>query len=220
MKTFYDIIKDVSNLRWSIVDPEPSSFAEVQKAIKLAVAQAHNYIWNLDDFPFKFKKDAIVVNANTNTVLAPKGNILKVWLTGKKTELQAITAEDADFLAPATGIPEYYWVEFTDEGAVIQLYPTPVEKTTVLVRYISNHKARSNEGNLKFNLEEMDDVLNLPNDRTIEDLYLHCLNTKSMEYLVADDTDENYKPYQKEFLEAYRSLLKLTGVKMDPRLII
>lgn len=220
MKTFFDIIKDVSNLRWSIVDPEPESFAEVQRAVKLAVAQAHNFIWNLDDFPFKEKKDAIFIEANTNTVLAPKGNILRVFIDGAKQELKPISSEDADFLAKGNGKPEYYWVEFTDEGAVIKVYPTPKEKTTIVVRYISNMKAKNSAGELKYNLEEMDDVLNLPNDKSIEDLYLHCLNLKSMVYLVADETDENYKPYEKEFLEAYKGLLKLTGVKLEPRLVI
>lgn len=220
MKTFFDIIKDVSNLRWSIVDPEPESFAEVQKAVKLAVAQAHNYIWNLDTFPFKVKKDAIFINANENTVLAPKGNIMRVFVDGAGNELQQIVAEDADFLSTKTGKPEFYWVEFTDEGAVIKVYPTPKERTTIVVRYVTNMKAKDSAGNVKHNLEEMDDVLNLPNDESIEDIYLHCLKLKSMVYLVADETDENYKPYEKEFLEAYNGLLKLTGVKREPRLVI
>lgn len=220
MKTFFDIIKDVSNLRWSIVDPDPESFAEVQKAVKLAVAQAHNYIWNLDDFPFKLKKEAIAIEPDTNTFLAPRGNLLKVWVDGQKNELSSIPGEASDFLPPKSGTPEYYWVEFTDEGAAIKIYPTPDKKMTLIVRYISNHKAKNQAGDLKYNLEAMDDVLNLPNDQTIEDLYLHCLNTKSMVYLVADSTDENYQPYEKEFLEAYQALLKLTGVKLEPRIVI
>lgn len=220
MKTFFDIIKDVSNLRWSIVDPDPESFAEVQKAVKLAVAQAHNYIWNLNDFPFKLKKDGIYIDAYSNTTLAPSGNILRVFVEGPKKELKPIASEDADFLAPSNGDPEYYWVEFTDEGAVIKVYPTPTERIAVAVRYVTNMKAKNSAGELKYNLEEMDDVLNLPNDKTVEDLYLHCLNLKSMVYLVADETDENYKPYEKEFLEAYKGLLKLTGVRLEPRLVI
>ena len=54
----------------------------------------------------------------------------------------------------------------------------------------------------------------------IEDLFLHCLNTKAMEYLIADTNDENYQPYQKEFAEAYSSLLCFSGVKHNPRLIV
>lgn len=220
MKTFFDIIKDVSNLRWSIVDPEPESFAEVQRAIKLAVAQAHSYIWNLDDFPFKVKKDALYIKGGENAVLAPQGNIMRVYVDGAKHELKQIVSEDADFLEHKIGTPEFYWVEFTDNGAVIKVYPTPKEQTIIVIRYISNMKAKNSAGELKYNLENMDDVLNLPNDKSIEDIYLHCLNLKSMVYLVADETDENYKPYEKEFLEAYKSLLKLTGVKLEPRLVI
>ena len=219
MKTFFDIIKDVSNLRWSIVDPDPESFAEVQQAVKLAVAQAHNYIWNLESFPFKLKKDALLVPAGESAVLSPKGNIMRVFVEGASKELTQLVPEDADFLAQQSGEPEFYWVDFTDDGTVIKLYPTPKEQTTIVVRYISNMKARNSAGELKYNLENMDDVLNLPNDKSIEDIYLHCLNLKSMVYLVADETDENYKPYEKEFLEAYQGLLKLTGVKVEPRLV-
>ena len=43
MKTYFDIIRNISNMRWSIVDPDPTSFVEVQKSVKLAVAQAHAY---------------------------------------------------------------------------------------------------------------------------------------------------------------------------------
>lgn len=220
MKTFFDIIKDVSNLRWSIVDPDPESFAEVQKSVKLAVAQAHSYIWNLDDFPFKVKKEAFFIEAGENAVLSPHGNIMRVFVSGADKELIQIDPEDSDFLVPKSGSPEVFWVEFVDEGAVIKFYPTPKEKTTILVRYVSNMKAKNSSGDPKYNLENMDDVLNLPNDKSIEDLYLNCLKLKSMVYLVADDTDENYKPYEKEFLEAYRGLLKLRGIKVEPRLVI
>lgn len=221
MKTFFDIIRDVSNLRWSIVDPDPTSFAEVQKAVKLAVAQANSYIWSLADFPFKTKKDVVNLSRGTNALLAPKGNITEVWLDGSSSYLEEVSPRDADFLSSAEeGTPNCFWLEFGDNGAEIRLYPKPAKECTLFIRYITDYKARAQDGSLKFNLEDMDDVLNLPEDRTVEDLYLHCLNTKAMEYLIADTTDENYQPYQKEFHEAYRALLKLTGVKINPRLTI
>ena len=96
----------------------------------------------------------------------------------------------------------------------------PDKALTLIVRYETNFKARDSAGNVKYNLEAMGDVLNLPNDRSIEDLYLHCLYTKSMVYLIADETDENYVPYQREFEEAYRNLLNLTGIKRETRLVI
>ena len=220
MKTFYDIIKNVSNLRWSIVDPEPDSFAEVMKAVKLAVCQAHSYIWGLADFPFKKKKAAIAVNAGTLSVLAPKGNILSVKIEGKTDFLKPVAEEDAALFEPQTGTPYCFWVEFTDLGAAINLYPVPKDKVVLIVRYETNLKAVSAKGEEKFNFEDINDVCNLPNDATIEDLYLHCLYLKSMVYLIADETDENYVPYQREFEEAYNTLLGLTGIKREPRLVI
>ncbi len=221
MKTYFDIIRNVSNMRWSIVDPDPTSFAEVQKAVKLAIAQANSYIWNLDDFPFKIKKTASKVSRGQTAFTAPKGNIAEVWIDGADNYLSEISAKDADFLPTATeGVPTCFWLEFGDKGAEIHLYPKPASESIVFVRYITNYKAKDQSGELKFNLEEMDDCLNLPDDPTVEDLYLHCLYTKAMEYLIADTTDENYQPYQKEFLEAYRMLMKLSGVKLEPRLLI
>lgn len=221
MKTYYDIIRNISNLRWSIVDPDPTSFAEVQKCIKLAVRQAHSYIWSLEDFPFRIKKDAIRLKVGENAVVAPKGTISEIWIDGHKSYLTAIKAHESDFLSSdVVGIPTCYWMEFGDHGAEIHVYPKPSEELTLMVRYSSDYKARNQNGDLVANLTDMDDVLNLPNDQTVEDLYLHCLNTKAMEYLIADSTDENYQPYQKEFSEAYRALLKYIGNKIEPRIVI
>lgn len=221
MKTYFDIIRDISNLRWSIVEPDPAAFAEVQKSVKLAVAQANSYIWSLDDFPFRIKKTALSLGKGQTAVLAPKGEICEVWLEGVGSYLKCIKVKDADFLSVGTeGRPSCYWIEFGEHGAEIHIHPKPDKKMTLMVRYITDQKARNQKGEPKINLTDMDDVLNLPEDCLLEDLYLHCLNTKAMEYLIADTSDENYLPYQKEFGEAYRVLLKYSGSKIDPRLSI
>lgn len=221
MKTYFDIIRDVSNLRWSVVDTDPSSFAEVQKAVKLAIQQANSYIWGLDNFPFKVKKEAFKINKGQSALPAPKGSIVNIWLDGSNTYLEEISQEKADFLSgEEKGKPVCFWIEFGDEGAEVHFYPKASEDCTMLIRYITNCKARAQDGTLKANLSDMDDVLNLPDDSVIEDLFLHCLNTKAMEYLIADTNDENYQPYQKEFAEAYSSLLCFSGVKHNPRLIV
>ena len=221
MKTYFDIIRDVSNLRWSIVDSDPVSFAEVQKSVKLAIAQANSFIWSLNDFPFKIKKEAYTLHKGQNAIVAPKGNLLEVWIDGSYTYLKQITPKEADFLSiEKQSQPTKYWIEFGDKGAQLHFYPAPDKAYKVLMRYNTNYKAKSNRGELKINLSDIDDVLNLPEDKTIEDLYLHCLNTKSMEYLIADSKDENYVPYQKEFLEAYKSLLQVTGINIEPRIVV
>lgn len=221
MKNFNEIILDVSNLRWSIVDPEPSSFEDVQKAVKLAICQAHSYIWGLNDFSFKERKAIFSLNNGENTFLAPKGIIKQVWVKGGNEHLTEFeNREEVDFLDDIAGQPTHYWVEMSDLGPIVKLFPTPDKAMQVFVRYDTSMKVRTVDGNEKANFEMMDDVLNLPDDAVLQDLYLHCLNIKSMVYLVADDADENYKPYQREFDEAYRSLLKYRTTMTDRRFII
>lgn len=55
MRNFQQIVKDVSNLKWSTVVLE-EAFAEVEDNVKLAVRQANSYIFGLKDFPFRIKK--------------------------------------------------------------------------------------------------------------------------------------------------------------------
>lgn len=218
MKTFYDIIKDVSAMRGSIDNPEPDSFSDTDKAARLAVPQAHSYIWGLSDFPFKKKKAAIVLKPGESAVLAPKGTILSVRLD--QDYLIPLQIAEADVLPQKSGKPEYFWVEFTEQGAALNFYPVPDKETTVIVRYEALMKARDAAGNEKANLEDMNDVLNLPEDGTIEDLYLNCLTAKAMRYLIVDESDEYYAPYERKFEEAYRTLLGLTGIKRETRLVI
>lgn len=221
MKNFYDIILNVSNLRWSIVDPEPSSFEDVQKAVKLAVCQAHSYIWGLRDFSFKERKAIFSLNAGENTFLAPKGIIKQMWVGGGGEYLTEFESrKEVDFLEDNRGQPARYWIEMSDSGPIVKLYPAPGKAIQVFVRYDTAMRARTTDGQEKANFEAMDDILNLPDDEVLQDLYLHCLNTKSMVYLVADETDENYKPYQREFEEAYRTLLKYRMTRTERRFVI
>ena len=46
MRNFQQIVKDVSNLKWSTVVLE-EAFAEVEDNVKLAVRQANSYILSL-----------------------------------------------------------------------------------------------------------------------------------------------------------------------------
>jgi hypothetical protein len=194
-------------MRWSIADPEPSSFAEVQKSIKLAVVQANAFIWELSDFPFQNKKEVLMLSKGQSAVLAPKGSIKNIRLEGKNRALKEISVETADaFDSAQTGTPTFYWLECGDLGTEIHVYPTADQSYSALVRYRTDQKACSADGTPKRNLTDMDDYLNIPSDTAFEELYLNCLYTKTMEYLIADTGDENYLPYQKEFQEAYRLL--------------
>lgn len=218
MRDFNKIVKDVAQLKWSTVILE-ESFSEVEEAVKLAIKQANSFIFGLADFPFRYKKGG-TMNAS-GAFAAPNGNICDIWLADGRQHLTNILPQDSDLLDMSfRGTPQKYWLDFGDDGAVIHLWPVPDKTYTVFYRYINACKAKDAAGNEKFNLEEQTDVVNLPDNPVLEDYYMHCLYTKAMVYLIADEQDENYRPYEKEFLEAYHNLLSYSGMQMNPKLVI
>lgn len=176
MRNFQQIVKDVSNLKWSTVVLE-EAFAEVEDNVKLAVRQANSYIFGLKDFPFRIKKGGLTTKENAFP--APNGDILQMWMQNGGRYLQKIAPEDGDLLdVSKTGRPELYWADFGDNGAVVHLWPVPDRKYAFFYRYANNMKARDAAGNEKFNLENLDDVVNIPDNPAIEDLFIRCGRAK------------------------------------------
>ena len=216
MKTFYEIIKQVSNMRWSIDDPEPTSFAEVQMNLKQAVQQAHSYIWGRDDFPFKQVTETVVLPEGEDSLEAPKGNIVNIMLQDADNYLEY--AEMTDFLKDVRGVPEKYWVESRPEGNVLKFYPRADKSYYVQERYDTLYKARDKSGGLIYNLENADDVLNIPPE--YEETYIAALKPMAIYYLISDNTDENFQPYWQQFEQQYANLKNLTGRKINTRFVM
>lgn len=216
MKTFYDIIKMVSNMRWSIDDPEPTSFAEVQQNLKQAVQQAHSYIWGRDDFPFKRVKEVVVLSELEDSLPAPAGNIVNIMVQGAKDYLPF--AAETDFLDEKKGQPEKYWLESNNSGNVLKFYPRADKSYYIQQRYDTLYKARNKNGELIYNLEAADDVLNLPPE--VEETYLAALKPMAIYYLIADNTDENFQPYWEQFEQQYANLKNLTGRVIKTRFVL
>lgn len=85
MRNFQQIVKDVSNLKWSTVVLE-EAFAEVEDNVKLAVRQANSYIFGLKDFPFRIRKGGLTTKENAFP--APNGDILQMWMQDGSRYLQ------------------------------------------------------------------------------------------------------------------------------------
>lgn len=218
MKTFYEIIKDVSNMRWSIDDPEPTSFAEVQQNLKQAVQQAHSYIWGRDDFPFKEVKEVVVLSEGEDSLPAPVGNIKNILVKGDKDYLSFWSEVESDFLDEVRGKPAKYWLESHNSGNVLKFYPRADKSYYIQQRYETLFKARNKNGELIFNLDTADDVLNLPPE--LEETYLSALKPMAIYYLIADNTDENFQPYWEQFEQQYQNLKNLTGRRFETRFVL
>lgn len=205
-------------MRWSIDDPEPTSFAEVQKNLKQAIQQAHSYIWGRDDFPFKLVKERVVLPAGESLLSAPAGNIVNLLIIGDDSYLKYLEETNTDFLEEKIGKPEKYWIETHNTGNTLNFYPKADKSYYILQRYNTLHKARNKNGELIFNLENADDVLNLPPE--VEETYLAALKPMAIYYLIADNTDENFQPYWEQFEQQYYNLKNLTGHKLETRFVL
>ena len=78
MKTFFDILKIVSNLQLGKENPTPDSFDEVFDNIKLAVQSANSYIWNAYDYLFKQRVKYLTIQENIREYDKPIGTLLDV----------------------------------------------------------------------------------------------------------------------------------------------
>ena len=212
MKSFFDILKIVSNMPWNTFDDEPDSFEYAEQSLKQSISQAHTFIWNLKYFPFKVVKDKIELNNGIREYNAPVGSIVNSHIDGKSSYLQLV--DNYDFLSITDkGLPNRFWIDVTNEGNKLCVYPTPDKNYLLNVRFNSFNTARDANGNPKLSLEDADDYLNIPPEW--EDIYIKCLQNKAMVYLINDESDENFKPYEKAFLENYATLLNLAGVEVQ-----
>lgn len=200
-------------MRWGIDDPDPAALEDVQKNVIQAVQQANAYVWGYEPLWFTAANGKEVLEAGSDCIPAPDGKLFKIWLEGGTDYLEFVP--EPDFLPPAVGTPDKYWLEFDGRQQLIRFYPAAAANQFVRYSYISVYKARNKDGQLIANLSANDDVLNVP--EYLEDAYLAALKPMAMVYLIADSTDENYQPYRDQFLQQYEILRGMTGREIKTR---
>lgn len=199
-------------MRWSIIDPEPTSFDEIEFHTKQAIQQAHAAIWGLDDWFFRVVKEIKTIPSGQNHINAPAGSIVNIKADGANSYLRH--EENPDFPAETSGAVKSFWVEADSDGNRLMFRPVPETDTDVQIRYLTLLKARAADGTPKANLELEDDYINIPPEW--EEPYLNALKNKAMVYLIVDNTDENWLPYKEQFEEQYQvALTALRGVKSE-----
>lgn len=223
MKTFLEITQQIARQPWSIEDPDFQSistlFDDSPKLIN-ATQKANSYIYRTYDFAFKRQSMYIDTVQNQKEYTAPLGNITKILCAGNSSPLRY----DPELyrLREYTGKPVKYDLQFINGDNKIILHPTPDNVYVLTVKYDTLKTAKrlvSGKYEEVDNLEEDNDILNVPPQ--FEDMYLQALYAKTMVYLIIDNTDENYEPYERSFNEAMAVLLKnSSGITGDTRIVI
>lgn len=215
MQTFFELLKRVSNLKWSTNDPEPRTFDDILMSSKIAFQQAMITVWNEQTYPFQIFTDYKSVKAGQSTLAAPDGVLMAVLSDG-----HALTLLDGDAkLDDKTGEPEAYRFETTNEFDKITLYPKPDKDMVIAFQYKKMLMAKSKDGTEKFNLENADDTINIGH-LIFGELFANAVILLTMCNLIQDDQDENFVPYKQAYLDALRKLKNYQGIKTQKRILV
>lgn len=216
MRTFFDLLKRTSNLKWSTNDPEPKNFDEVLMSSKVEMQRALVELWNEYPYPFKSCSEFRIIDPMQVTIQPPMGQLSSIKLEDG-TELQKISS-DTKF-DDKKGIPTCYKIETSNYGAKVTLYPCPHIKLTIGFYYQSMLMAKDIEGTLKVNLEKSDDTLAIEHLVYIE-LFENALVLLTQCNLIEDEQDENFVPYKQAYQKALSILKNYTSSKEEKRIIM
>lgn len=223
MKTFLEITQQIAKQPWSIEDPDITTIKTLlEDSPKLinATQKANSFIFRTYDFSFKCRAKIINTIQGQRLYDAPQGNIKEVFCQGNTQEL---TYDPYLYkLREYEGRPAKYTLDCVDTENKLILHPTPDAVYNLTARYDTLKTAKRIVDNAYQeidNLELDDDVLNVPEQ--YEDMYLQALYAKTMVYLIEDNTDENYVPYETSFQEALNVLLKnSSGISGETRFVL
>ncbi len=213
--TFFELLKRVSNLKWSTNDPEPRTFDDILLSSKIAFQQAMMTVWNEQTYPFQISVDYKNVSAGENTLKAPQGMLLEITLDGKSLALLS----DETVLDDKTGKPTSYKFETTNEFDKVTLYPNPDKPYIIGFKYKKMSMAKTKDGTEKFNLEQTDDKINIGHPVYLE-LFANAVILLTMCNLILDDQDENFVPYKQAYLDALKKLKNYSSIKQEKRIIV
>ena len=97
------------------------------------------------------------------------------------------------------------------------LYPTPDKEYTVEIEYQTLQMGKNADDEPIFELVNEDDVIDIP--AKYETVFKNALITLSMVYGIADESDENYSSYHRQYRNAYKTLIRYSkGIDKENRI--
>lgn len=217
---YMTIYEECAGQPWSMYDNDPADIEDFESAMCVSINKALSHIWNLYPWSFREKKMTIRTKKGRADYNMPNGKILKRSVAKNtkynvclgKTYLDYV--EDYEITEDDVGIPTCFYI--VDNK--IYLYPTPDKQYEVSVRYILSPAGLDNEDNPIYELKNTDDRVNI--DVKYETYFKNCLISKAMLYAIAEESDENYSAYQKQYEEALAILIRHCKDKITERRIV
>lgn len=200
--TLLNLYNECASQPWSMYDSDAETIDDIEAALKISINKAISYLWNLQDWSFRLNNQTIKAKTNRASYSMPNGNILKKTIKGVEKYYVRYNNSfldyiyDIDSLEEDTGEPEYFYIE----NDTLYLYPTPDDSYTISVKYLLFPYGLSDDGEQVNELTEDDDYINIP--EKYETLFKNCVISLAMMYAIADESDENYSGYKKQYEDA------------------
>lgn len=208
MLTLLDIYNECAGQPWSMFDNDAISKEDFESAMKISINKALSYLWNYQDWSFRFAKKTTRTKPNIAEYSLPNGTLIRKTIDG--TERYGIKYEgnylayepSYELLDEETGEPESFYIS----GDKYYIYPTPDASYVINLSYLKLTSVLSEKDEPKYELEEDTDYIDIP--EKYEVIFKNCLISLSMMYAIAEETDENYSAYRKQYEDALMVLMK------------
>ena len=215
--TFLEIYNECAGQPWSMFDSDAESMEDLESSLRISINKACSYLWNLQPWTFRKKSQRITTRENKAEYNLPIGLLQRKTVNG--TQKYGVKyngkflpyLDDYEEADERTGEPEYFYID----GDKLYIYPTPDDSYVVTLNYLSLTYAQNEDEEDVYSFTNDTDTLNVPEQ--YEQLYVNCLISLSMMYAIADETDENYSGYQKQYEDALATLIKYCNTKINER---
>lgn len=197
---------NLDDMKWSS-DDSLTAKTELNSALR--------YLFALEDFPFKNGTKTIKTVSNKSAYTIQYGNITGIY---DNLGNELIFAPDNSFDKSLMGKPTNYWINYKSQYEQLRLYPIPDTTYQIDIKYSNLMPVIDSDGITKYEFENADDMLNIPDN--IAFYFMDCLILKTMEQNNKDIQDENYQPIINEFNERWKVFKKMSNpVKTDVRIV-
>lgn len=217
--TFIDLYNECAGQPWSMFDADAESADDLESALKVSINKATSYLWNLQPWSFRYETSTIKTRAGKNQYILPEGTLTRKVVNGtvkygvkyQGKSLEYI--EDPEGLEQESGEPTSFYLV----GEYLYLYPMPDNVYQVTLEYLLSPYGLNDEEEYLYELKEEDDRINIPDK--YETIFKNCLISLAMMYAIADENDENYSGYKKQYDDALIVLMKHCSDKLHNKRI-
>lgn len=218
--TFLDLYNECAGQPWSMFDSDAESVEDLESSLKISINKAVSFLWNYQPWSFRQMTHIARVKIGNNKYLMPDGvisrvvknNYVKYGVKYDNKNLEIV--DDTDLLDDKSGTPE----EFYTKGEYIYLYPTPDAQGILTIDYLSLAFAANSEDEDVYELTNEDDYIKVP--EKYEKMFKNCAISLAMMYAIADENDENYSGYKKQYEDALTVLFNYCNDRLQERKIV